>query len=204
MLPLHGLLMKGKVLNYSEYLLDTLDVFQAMDDLNLDISLALQLMEETISQGGTLYFCGNGGSAADAQHWAAEFVGRFRVEGKPLPAIALTCNTSIITAIANDFSFDSVFSRQVEATGRHGDLLIAITTSGNSKSIVEAAKAAQSIGMKVIGFTGKSGGELKNQSDLCLKIPSEVTEIIQHIHVTLGHYLAGELERQFRVRRQVQ
>jgi D-sedoheptulose 7-phosphate isomerase len=192
--------MKGKALNYSEYLLETLEAFHAMNDLNLDIALALQLMEETVSQGGTLYFCGNGGSAADAQHWAAEFVGRFRVEGKPLPAIALTCNTSILTAIANDFSYDSIFSRQVEATGRSGDLLVAITTSRNSKSIIEAAKTAQNIGMKVIGFTGMSGGELKNQSDVCLKIPSEVTEIVQHIHVTLGHYFAGELERQFRVK----
>lgn len=191
--------MKGKTLDYAEYLVDTLEVFHAMNALSPDISLSLQLMEEIVSQGGTLYFCGNGGSAADAQHWAAEFVGRFRVEGKPLPAIALTCNTSILTSIANDFSYDSVFSRQVEATGRKGDLLIAITTSGNSKSIIGAAKSAQDIGMKVIGFTGKSGGELKNHSDVCLKIPSEVTEIIQHIHVTLGHYFAGELERQFRV-----
>ncbi len=188
-------------MDYSDYLKGTLEAFQAMGDLNPDIELALKLMEESVSQGATLYFCGNGGSAADAQHWAAEFVGRFRVEGKPLPAIALTCNTSIITAIANDFSYDSVFARQVEATGRPGDLLIAITTSGNSKSILEATRAAQRIGMKVIGFTGKSGGELKKYSEVCLKVPSDVTEIIQHIHVTLGHYFAGELEHKFRVGR---
>jgi D-sedoheptulose 7-phosphate isomerase len=201
MLFFHGSLVKGVRMEYNEYLQSTLRAFQAMNSLDRDISLALELMEKSVSQGGTLYFCGNGGSAADSQHWAAEFVGRFRVNGKPLPAIALTCNTSILTAIANDFSYDSVFSRQVEATGRPGDLLIAITTSGNSKSILEAAKIAQSIGMKVIGFTGESGGELKNQSEVCLKVPSEVTEIIQHIHITLGHYFAGELERKFRIKR---
>ena len=169
-----------------------------MEKLESDISDAMQIMEKSISCGSTLYFCGNGGSAADAQHWAAEFVGRFRLEGKPMSAISLTSNTSVLTAIANDYSYESVFSRQIRATGKSGDVLIAITTSGNSASIVEAAKAARNIGMKVIGFTGYSGGKLKEFADVCLKTPSEVTEIIQHIHVTLGHYFAGELERKFR------
>jgi D-sedoheptulose 7-phosphate isomerase len=185
-------------MKYSEYLVGTMEAFALVETLELDISFAMELMEKSISSGGTLYFCGNGGSAADAQHWAAEFVGRFRLEGKPMSAISLTSNTSILTAIANDYSYEAVFSRQVRATGKSGDVLIAITTSGNSASIVEAAKAAQDIGMKVIGFTGNSGGKLKDFTDVCLKTPSEVTEVIQHIHVTLGHYFAGELERKFR------
>lgn len=187
-------------MKYSEYLASTLETFASMETLEQDICSTLEMMEKSISCGGTLYFCGNGGSAADAQHWAAEFVGRFRLEGKPMSAISLTSNTSILTAIANDYSYESVFSRQIKATGRTGDVLIAITTSGNSVSIIEAAKAARDIGMKVIGFTGSSGGKLRNYVDICLRIPSEVTEVIQHIHVTLGHYFAGELESKFRER----
>ena len=127
-------------MDYSKYLLDTDNVLNQMESQDQAVSNLLDIVSNSLSKGGTLYFCGNGGSAADAQHWAAEFVGKFRISGKPIAAIALTTNTSIITAVANDISYDKVFSRQLEATCSTGDVLFAISTSGQSESILEAAR----------------------------------------------------------------
>lgn len=185
---------------YSQYLNATINVLENAKSLDSLVDRSLGILESSLKEGGTLYFCGNGGSAADSQHWAAEFVGRFRVNGLPIAAVSLTTNTSVITAIANDFGYDEVFSRQIQATGKTNDVLFAISTSGNSESIVKAAKVSKLMGIKVISFTGQTESELTKISDITFNVPSLQTEIIQHVHITLGHFLAGELEKNLRVR----
>ena len=132
-------------------------------------------------------FCGNGGSAADSQHLAAEFVGKFLKDRAPLPAISLTVNSSQLTAIGNDFGFDEIFSREIEASGKPGDVLFALSTSGNSDNVIKAAIAAKKKGIAVIGMTGLSGGKLEACCDVCLRIPSESTPRIQEAHIFVGH-----------------
>lgn len=145
-----------------------------------------ELWLETLRAGRVIYLAGNGGSAADAQHLAAEMIGRFeRLNG--FPALALTVDSSCLTALGNDFGFEQIFSRQLLALGRPGDLFIGISTSGNSPNIVAAARAAQELGMKVLGMTGASGGELEPLCDVCLKVPSSRTCRIQEIHLSVGH-----------------
>lgn len=138
--------------------------------------------------------CGNGGSAADAQHIAAEFVVRYQLKRRALPAIALTTDTSILTAHANDFDFDSVFARQIEALGNAGDTLIAISTSGNSKNIVQAAQIARAKNLNVIALTGESGGSLAEFSTHLITVPSKITARIQEVHILIGHYWCGVVE----------
>jgi D-sedoheptulose 7-phosphate isomerase len=154
------------------------------------------LLIETYQKKGKLLLCGNGGSAADAQHIAAELVGRFEKERRALPAIALTTNSSNLTCIANDYDFETVFSRQVEAQAQKGDLLLAISTSGNSKNVLKAVEAAKKLGVRVIGLTGRSGGKLKGKVDLLLNVPSDETPRIQESHILIGHILCDLLERQ--------
>ena len=144
--------------------------------------------------GGKVLLCGNGGSAADAQHIAAEFINKFYREGKALPALALTTDTAVLTSIANDTSFEQVFARQVEAHGREGDCLIAISTSGSSPNVLRAAEAARRAGMTVIGFTGATGVDLASRSDLVLRVPSSDTPQIQEIHIAVGHILSKIVE----------
>ena len=144
--------------------------------------------------GNKLLLCGNGGSAADSQHIAAEFIVRFKRERKSLPAIALSTDTSILTATANDYNYEVVFSRQVEGLGRTGDVLIAISTSGNSPNVLAAVKAAKSIGMKTIGFTGEKGGKLSALTDLCYKAASSKTPHIQEMHITALHAVSEVVE----------
>ncbi len=142
---------------------------------------------ETLAAGGTIFFCGNGGSAADAQHLAAELVGRYHAERRALPGIALTVDTSILTAVANDYSYARVFARQIEALGRAGDLLVAISTSGNSENVVAAAQAATARDMRVIGLTGAEACELDHRATHVLHVPSTVTARIQEMHMMVGH-----------------
>jgi D-sedoheptulose 7-phosphate isomerase len=156
-----------------------------------------QRTAESLRAGRQILFCGNGGSAADAQHLAAEFVGRFLLERRPLPAQALAANTSALTAIANDFGFESVFSRQVEAFGSPGDILIAISTSGNSPNILRAAESARRIGLYTAGLTGAGGGLLKDCVDLLLAVPSSETQRIQEAHILLGHIYCSLVESLF-------
>ncbi len=144
--------------------------------------------------GHKLLLCGNGGSAADSQHIAAEFVVRFHRERRSLPAIALTTDTSILTAIANDYRYEEVFARQVEGLGSKGDILIALSTSGNSKNVIEAAKKAKSAGLSVIGFTGALGGRLKNHCDYCFRAQSKKTPHIQEVHITALHAISEVAE----------
>lgn len=150
---------------------------------------AARMISQAYSNGSKLLLIGNGGSAADAQHIAAEFVGRFETETKGQPAIALTTDTSVITSIANDYGYDSVFSRQIEALANKGDVLIAITTSGNSPNIIRAVDAAHAAGIKVIGLTGKGGGALKAKVDLSITVPSDSVPRIQEIHIAIGHII---------------
>lgn len=147
-----------------------------------------------LRNGHKLLFAGNGGSAADAQHWAGELVSRFYYDRPGLPAIALTTDTSILTAIGNDYGYDYVFARQVEALGQAGDVLVAISTSGNSKNIVRAIEVAREKRMVVIGFTGQGGGQMAGLCDLCFRVPSSETPRIQEGHEALGHLLCALIE----------
>jgi D-sedoheptulose 7-phosphate isomerase len=144
--------------------------------------------------GGKVLFCGNGGSAADAQHLAAELSGRFYFDRQPLPAEALHVNTSYLTAVANDYSFDEIYSRLVEANGNSGDILIAISTSGNSKNIVKAVQKGNDVGMITVGLTGESGGKLKELCQLLINVPSSDTPRIQESHITIGHIICEIVE----------
>lgn len=145
--------------------------------------------------GNKLLFCGNGGSAADAQHLAAELVSRLRMERAAIPALALTTDTSVITAQSNDYSFESVFARQIEALGRPGDALIAISTSGRSANVLAALRTARERGLLTVGLTGKDGGQMPELCDVCLIVPSQDTQRIQEGHITIGHVLCDLIER---------
>lgn len=154
-----------------------------------------EIITGALCRGNKILFCGNGGSAADSQHLAAELIGRFRRERAALPAIALTTDTSILTALANDYSFDVVFSRQVEAFGREGDVVVGISTSGNSPNVLRAMDTAKALGMQTIGLTGENGGKLKEIVDVCFCVPSGDTCHIQETHITVGHAICELIEK---------
>lgn len=160
------------------------------------IELIVGAIVAALKDGHTVYFCGNGGSAADAQHLAAELLGKFYIDRESLSAEALSCNTSYITAVANDYSYDAIYARQIKGVGAAGDILIGLSTSGNSSNIVKAFEVAREKGIITIGFTGSSGGKLKPLSDYLLAVPSTDTPRIQEAHITLGHvicYLVEEI-----------
>ncbi len=167
-------------------------VLQALAE---DIELAARLMAQTILEGRKILFCGNGGSAADAQHLAAELVGRFEKDRKALPALSLSTDTSILTAVANDYAFEEVFSRQVEALGMEGDLLVGITTSGNSANVIRALDRAKALGLKTIALTGRDGGRIKTHADIVLIVPSQRTCHIQESHIMIGQLLCELVEK---------
>jgi D-sedoheptulose 7-phosphate isomerase len=158
------------------------------------ISQAAQAIIDALNAGNKLLFCGNGGSAADSQHIAAEFVGRFQKERAAWPAIALTTDTSALTALGNDYTFDIVFSRQLQALGKKGDVLIGITTSGNSKNVLEAVKTAKELGIKTIGVTGGTGGKLAPMCDIAIIAASPVTARIQESHLVIFHAICEVVE----------
>jgi D-sedoheptulose 7-phosphate isomerase len=151
-------------------------------------------MAEALSKGGKILFCGNGGSAADAQHLAAEFVNRFQRDRRALAAIALTTDTSVLTSIGNDLGFDRVFSRQVEALARPGDVLVAISTSGNSPNILHAVETAHALGVATVGLSGGTGGRLATLADEAFVVPNPETPRIQEVHITLGHVWCALVE----------
>lgn len=163
-------------------------------ELQERLALAVELVCAAFDSGRRVYFCGNGGSAADAQHLAAELTGRFYKNRKALPAEALHCNTSYITALANDFSYDAIYAHLVDGIMQEGDVLLGLSTSGNSPNIVKAFEKAKEKGVKTIGFTGESGGKLKPLSDLLLNVPSLDTPRIQECHILLGHILCELVE----------
>lgn len=156
---------------------------------------AAQLMVQAFANDGKVLFCGNGGSAADAQHLAAELSGRFFYDRPPLFAEALHVNGSFVTAVANDYSYDMVYQRMVQAAGRKGDVLVAISTSGNSQNIINAMVAAKDIGMSVVAFTGDAGGKMKDICDVLINVPSKITPHVQEVHITLGHIICNIIEQ---------
>jgi phosphoheptose isomerase len=162
-----------------------------------EIAHAAELMRDAVISGHKVMLCGNGGSAADAQHIAAELVGRFVIERRPLPAIALTTDTSALTAIGNDYGYEHVFSRQVEALGNPGDVLIAITTSGTSKNVVAAVQSARALGMKIIGLTGAKGAAFVASCEGGVAVPSLNTARIQECHIAIGHLLCEVLDEHY-------
>lgn len=171
----------------------------ALNNLNMDdIVKAAELVIQTLKSDGKIMLCGNGGSAADAQHIAAELMGRYKVDRNPLPAIALTTDTSALTAIANDYGYDYVFERQVVGLGWGGDCLVCISTSGKSKSILFAMLRARNRDVSVIGLTGSTpDGMFTEACDICIKIPSTNTPIIQQCHITIGHIICALVEAEF-------
>lgn len=152
---------------------------------------------DSLKKGGKLLICGNGGSAADSQHFAAELAGRYKKERKALAAVALTTDTSALTAIGNDYGFERVFSRQIEALGKKGDVLVALSTSGTSPNVLAAIETAKRQGMFAIGFTGASGVKMKSLCDICICIPSSNTPRIQEAHITLMHTICEIIDNEF-------
>lgn len=152
------------------------------------------LCQNALKNSYTIFFCGNGGSAADAQHIAAELVGRFKKERNGLPALALTTDTSILTAVSNDYGFEQVFSRQVQALVRKNDVVVGISTSGNSPNVVRAMEVAKELGAITVGMTGRNGGRLNDICDVCIKVPSDVTARIQEAHILIGHVVCQYLD----------
>jgi len=200
-LPFHqewGASMADKIVEKALVALsDTVSVFQAMmedKELLAELAAVVQACVKAIEAGNKILFAGNGGSAADSQHLAAEFVCRFSYDRLALPAIALTTDSSVITAISNDYGFEFLFSRQVEALGNPGDVLIGISTSGGSENIRNALKVAHDNGLVVVGMTGSNGRGMSAETDYCLVVPSMVTANIQEAHIALGHILCGLVE----------
>jgi D-sedoheptulose 7-phosphate isomerase len=162
-----------------------------------DIKKACELCLTTIKLGKKILFFGNGGSAADAQHLAAELSGRYKKERRGLPGIALTTDTSAITAIGNDYEYDYIFERQVEAIANPGDLLIGISSTGNSANVIRAFNMGKSIGCKTLGFSGKGGGKMNGNCDLNIIVPSDVTARVQEMHILIGHILCQAIDDEF-------
>lgn len=161
-----------------------------------NIEKAAQIIVDCYRNKGKVLFCGNGGSAADAQHLAAELSGRFYYDRPALEAEALHVNTSYLTAVGNDYSFDQIYSRILSASGKTGDVLVGISTSGNSKNVLEAQKVAKQKGMKIISLTGESGGEMKNSADCLINVPSKLTPRIQESHIMIGHIICQIVEEE--------
>ena len=186
-------------INYiQQHLSESVQVLQLLQEsstLTPTIDTAAAMMTQALRAGNKILFCGNGGSAADSQHLAAEFSGRFLRDRQPLAAMALTVDSSALTAIGNDYGYEQIFSRQVTGIGRSGDVLVAISTSGESANVVEAAKAARHKGIHVIALTGANGGALAAEADLRINIPAERTDLIQQAHITVGHILCGLVEK---------
>lgn len=169
-------------------------LFLQLDSLGAPILAAGRKAASALQSANKLMFCGNGGSAADSQHLASELTGRFIKDRRPLAALSLTTDSSALTCIGNDYAFDEVFARQVAGLGRPGDVLVAISTSGNSRNVVRAAEEAKRIGMPVVGLLGRDGGVLKAMCDVAIVVPSDVTARIQEAHILIGHTLCGLIE----------
>lgn len=174
-------------------------VFERLGSLDADVARAGHLIADSLAAGGKLLVCGNGGSAADAQHIASELTGRFIKDRKPLAAISLTTDSSALTCIGNDYSFDEVFARQLRGLGRAGDVLFAISTSGNSPNVRRAAEDARAMGMQVVGLLGRDGGALKGLSDVPIVVPHDATARIQEAHILIIHTLCGLIEQELKL-----
>jgi D-sedoheptulose 7-phosphate isomerase len=171
-----------------------IEIAGLLPQLTKDVSLAVDMIYSSLANGGQLLVAGNGGSAADAQHIVAELTGRFLLERRPFRALALHANTSSLTAIGNDYGYEHVFAREVSAHGRPGDVLLAISTSGNSANILRAIEAARHGKLSIMGLTGENGGKMRTECDLCLCVPTKSTPRMQEMHITIGHTICELLE----------
>lgn len=190
--------MESSIRNIQEIIKQSAEVKQLLyADVNTvkEINTVIELLTDALKNDNKILLCGNGGSASDAQHIAAELTGRFYYDRDPLFAEALHVNTSYLTAVANDYSYDEVYSRMVKAKGRKGDALIAISTSGNSENIIRAINAADKQGMITIGLSGKNGGKMKTICTHCICVPSEITPRIQESHILIGHIICEMIEK---------
>lgn len=170
-------------------------LFSSLTALDDQIKESVALILHSLGTGKKLMICGNGGSAADSQHIAAEFTGRFIKDRPPIAALALSTDTSALTCIGNDYSFAEVFSRQLRALGQSGDCLLGISTSGNSENVIQAVLAAKEMGIKTVGLLGRDGGKLKSLCDCSIVVPSDVTARIQEAHILIGHSICGAVEQ---------
>jgi D-sedoheptulose 7-phosphate isomerase len=181
---------------FEDNIKEHIELFSTLGSLSRDVSKAVTLIANSFNQNGKLLLCGNGGSAADCQHIAAEFTGRFITNRRPLPAISLATDTSALTCISNDFSYENVFERQLEALGQPGDCLLAISTSGKSQNVMNAVKRANAIGLTTIGLLGNDGGDIGGVCKVSIIVPSKVTARIQEAHILIGHTICGGVELQ--------
>jgi D-sedoheptulose 7-phosphate isomerase len=181
-------------LPFGDHLAEHRALFAQLDALAPEVQRAADCISAALRTGGKVMFCGNGGSAADSQHLAAEFTGRFVDDRRPLAALALSTDSSALTCIANDYAFDQVFERQLRGLGRCGDVLVAISTSGRSANVQRAALAARELGIAVIGLLGRDGGTIKASSDVAIVVPSPTTARIQEAHIFIGHTLCALVE----------
>lgn len=185
-----------KIKNIIKESINVKELILSDEKLISNIEKAAQIIVDCYRNKGKVLFCGNGGSAADAQHLAAELSGRFYYDRPALEAEALHVNTSYLTAVGNDYSFDQIYSRILSASGKTGDVLVGISTSGNSKNVLEAQKVAKQKGMKIISLTGESGGEMKDLTDCLINVPSKLTPRIQESHILLGHIICQIVEEE--------
>ncbi len=186
--------MNNKIRNQILSSISTAEKIAGSEELLSVISLAAATIIESLKRNGKIIIAGNGGSAADSQHIAAEFVNRFYFDREGLPAVAITTDTSVITAIGNDYSFDRIFARQISSIGRKGDVFLALSTSGNSVNILEAIKECDNQGIRTIGFTGSSGGKMNDHCDIIIKVPSDETPRIQEMHILIAHIICAIVE----------
>lgn len=186
-----------KIKNIIQSSIDVKTQILSDDKILQTVQDCVNVIVTAFERGNKVLFCGNGGSASDAQHLAAELTGRFYTDRDALPAEALHCNTSYLTAVANDYSYDVIYSRLLKGIGNQGDILVGLSTSGNSKNIVKAFEVAKQKGMTTIAFTGSTGGKLKNLSDHLINIPSDDTPRIQESHITIGHIICQLVEERY-------
>lgn len=178
----------------SAYFAETETLIKQLTTLSPQIERAADAWINALRNGRKIIFCGNGGSAADAQHLAAELMGRFLLDREPMPALSLTVDTSALTAIGNDYGYENVFSRQLRGIGKKGDVLVGLSTSGNSPNVLRAFETARAMGILTIGFTGERGGKMEKLSDILLAVPHKQTNHIQEAHIVLGHLVCGLVE----------
>ena len=186
-----------KIKNIIQASIDVKQQVLQNEELLSTIKKVVDVITSSLKNNGRIYFCGNGGSAADAQHLAAEFSGRFYTDRKALPAEALHCNTSYLTAVANDYSYDVVYARLIDGIGNKGDVLVGLSTSGNSGNIIKAFEVAKEKGITTVGFTGLSGGAMKSLSNYLINIPSTDTPRIQESHIMVGHIICQLVEENY-------